>query len=407
MRNISSFIQLEDEIGANNYSPLPVVLVKGKGSRLWDENGKEYLDFMAAYSANNMGHAHPKLVKALTKQAKTLSLVSRAYYNDRLAGALEKLCHLSGMDKALPMNTGAEAVETAIKAARRWGYRVKGVAKDKAEIIVCENNFHGRTTTIVGFSSDPGTSGDYGPFTPGFKVVPFGDDKALEKAITKNTCAFIVEPIQGEAGIVMPPEGYFKKVEALCKKHNVMLIIDEIQAGMGRTGKTFCFQHEGIKPDGITVAKALGGGLMPVSAFVASAELMDVFDAGSHGSTWGGNPLAAAVASAAMDVLVDEKLVEKSAELGGYLMAGLKKINSPLITDIRGRGLWIGLDVNIDLIKAKKVTLALMENGVLTKETHAKTFRIAPPLVVTKKEIDKGLAIFEKTFRQLEKDLNL
>lgn len=381
-------ITKENKYCAHNYKPLPVVLTRGQGVWVWDDNGTKYLDMMSAYSAVSHGHGHPRILKAMTDQAQNLCISSRAFYTDKLAPFLEKLCHISGMDAALPMNTGAEAVETAIKAARRWGYQKKKVAKDQAEILVAKGNFHGRTTTIISFSSDDEYKKDFGPFTPGFKIVPYGDTKALEAAITPNTVAFLVEPMQGEAGIVMPPKGWLKDVAAICKKHNVLLILDEIQTGLGRTGKLFAFQHDGIKPDGLILGKALGGGVMPVSAFLAKHEVMDLFDPGSHGSTFGGNPLAAAVGMEALNVLEDEKLTQRSAELGAHMLAELKKINSPFIKDVRGSGLWVGLEIDPAKATARSVCEALMAKGVLSKETHDTVVRFAPPLVITKAEID-------------------
>lgn len=381
-------IDLENQVCAHNYHPLPVVLTRGQGVWLWDDQGRKYLDMMSAYSAVSHGHGHPRILKAMLEQAQQLCIPSRAFYTNRLAPFLEKLCKISSMDMALPMNTGAEAVETAIKAARRWGYRVKGIPKNKAEIIVAGGNFHGRTTTIVSFSSDEAYKADFGPLTPGFKTVPYGDIEALEATITPNTCAFLVEPIQGEAGIVVPPAGWLKAAEILCRQHNVLLILDEIQSGLGRTGKMFAFQHEGVTPDGLILGKALGGGVMPVSAFLARKDVMEMFNPGSHGSTFGGNPLAAAIGYEALCVLEDEKLVERSAELGDYLIQKLKALNSPAIQDIRGRGLWVGVEVNPKKVSARNICERLMAKGILSKETHETTIRLAPPLVIDKAEID-------------------
>lgn len=385
---MSTIIELEDKVCAHNYHPLPVVLTRGQGVWLWDDQGRKYLDMMSAYSAVSHGHGHPRILKAMFDQAQQLCIPSRAFYTNRLAPFLDKLCSLSGMDMALPMNTGAEAVETAIKAARRWGYRAKGIAKNKAEIIVASGNFHGRTTTIVSFSSDEAYKADFGPLTSGFKTVPYGDLAALEAAITPQTCALLVEPIQGEAGIVVPPAGWLKAAAELCKKHNVLLILDEIQSGLGRTGKMFAFQHEDIQPDGLILGKALGGGVMPVSAFLARKDVMEMFNPGSHGSTFGGNPLAAAVGYEALCVLEDEKLVERSAKLGHYLMQKLQALNSPLITDVRGRGLWIGVEVDPKKASARDICERLMMKGILSKETHETTIRFAPPLVIDEAEID-------------------
>lgn len=387
----SQTILKEEKVCAHNYHPLPVVLTKGLGCKLWDENGKEYLDFMSAYSAVSMGHSHPELLKVMAEQASKLAIVSRAFHTNTLAPFLEKLCQITGLDMALPMNTGAEAVETAIKAARRYGYDVKGIESGKAEIIVSNNNFHGRTTTIVGFSSDAGTRRGFEPFAPGFVPIEFGDFEALERAITPNTCAFITEPMQGEAGIIIPPKGWIKKAYELCKKHNVLFILDEVQTGMGRTGKNFAFEHEIEKPDGLILGKALGGGLFPVSAFVARQEVMDVFDYGSHGSTWGGNPLASAIGLKSLEILESENLATQSQEKGAYLQQKLKDMNSPYIQEIRGSGLWVGVEVYAEKISAREICLKLMEAGVLSKETHENVIRFAPPLIITKAEIDEAV----------------
>lgn len=387
----SQTILKEEKVCAHNYHPLPVVLMKGLGCKLWDEDGKEYLDFMSAYSAVSMGHSHPELLKVMTNQASQLAIVSRAFHTNTLAPFLEKLCDMTGLDMALPMNTGAEAVETAIKAARRYGYDVKGIESGKAEIVVSKNNFHGRTTTIVGFSSDQGSKRGFEPFSPGFVPIKFGDIEALEKSITPNTCAFITEPMQGEAGIIMPPKGWIKKAYDLCKKHNVLFILDEVQTGMGRTGKNFAFQHEIEKPDGLILGKALGGGLFPVSAFVARKEVMDVFDYGSHGSTWGGNPLASAIGLKSLEILESENLAEQSQEKGAYLQQKLKALNSPYIHEIRGSGLWVGIEVYADKISAREICLKLMKAGILSKETHENVIRFAPPLIITKEEIDEAV----------------
>lgn len=392
---MSKIIELENEYCAHNYSPLPVVLVKGKGIYVWDEHGKKYMDMMSAYSAVSHGHCHPKLVKALSKQAKQLAVVSRAFYSAKLAPFLKKLCELTGQEKALPMNSGAEAVETAIKAARKWGYSVKGIKENQAEIIVCENNFHGRTTTIISMSTIPQYRYGFGPFTEGFKIIPYGDADALEKAITENTAAFLVEPIQGEAGINIPPAGYLKKCEEICRKHNVLLICDEIQTGLGRTGKLLACEHENVKPDGLILGKALGGGLLPMSVFLSKSEVMDVFTPGDHGSTFGGNPLAATIGLAALNVLRQENLIKKSATLGKYFLQQLKKIQSPLIKNIRGKGLFIGIEIDPEKAKARNICLKLMENEILTKETHDTVIRLAPPLTITRKQIDKAVAIIK------------
>lgn len=382
-----TFVECEDQYGAHNYEPMPVVLVRGEGVYLWDDTGKRYIDMMSAYSAVSHGHCHPKLVKALSEQAHQLNVVSRAFYTNKLCPFLRRACELTGFDKALPMNTGAEAVETAIKAARKWGYTVKGVADNKAEIIACEGNFHGRTTTIIGLSTVPQYRFGFGPFPPGLKTVAYGDAKALSGAITENTVAFLVEPIKGEGGIVVPPEGYLKECAAICKKHNVLMICDEIQTGLGRTGKLLCYQHEDIKPDAVVLGKALGGGILAVSLFLARKEVMDVFTPGDHGSTFGGNPLAAAVGLTALDVLIEEGLIERAEKIGQYFMNKLKRIQSPLIKDVRGKGLLIGFEIDKSL-SAHDVCLQLLDHGILTKETHGTTIRFAPPLVITEEQID-------------------
>ena len=363
-------MNVESTYGAHNYHPIPVVIAKAQGIHVWDPEGKKYIDMLSCYSALNQGHRHPKIIKAATKQMGRVTLTSRAFYNDRLGPFLKKLTGLAGMEMALPMNTGAEAVETGIKLARRWAYRIKKVPEGNAEIIACASNFHGRTTTIIGFSTDEDSRNGFGPFTPGFKVIPYNDIQALEAAITPNTAAVLVESIQGEAGVIVPSEGYLKKVREICTKNNVLLMLDEIQTGFCRTGKMFCFQHEGIKPDILLVAKALGGGLMPISAVLSSKEIMSVFTPGSHGSTFGGNPLACAIGMAALDVLIDEKLDERSAKLGAYFMKRLKELNNPMFKEIRGKGLLIAVDLQKEAGPARKYTEALMRNGLLAKETH-------------------------------------
>jgi ornithine--oxo-acid transaminase len=383
------FIDQVDKVSAHNYHPIPVVIKEGKGVWVTDVEGKKYIDMLSAYSALNQGHNHPKILDALKKQLEKLTLTSRAFHNDQMGPFLAKLTEMAKFDKALPMNTGAEAVETAIKTARRWGYEVKGVENNQAEIIVCQDNFHGRTTTICGFSTDPLCQSGFGPFTPGFKVIPYGDAQALEKAITPNTVAFLVEPIQGEAGVIVPPEGYLKACREITKKNNVLLIADEIQTGLGRTGKLFCYMYDDIQPDIVTIGKALGGGFYPVSAILANSDLMDaVFKPGNHGSTFGGNPLGSAVASAALDVIVDENLVERSNEMGAYFMEKLNALNSPLIKVVRGKGLLIAIELTPEAGKARKYTEGLKDAGVLAKETHETIIRFAPPLVITKEEID-------------------
>ena len=380
-------IDFERRYCAPNYHPLPVVIARGQGVWLWDTSGRRYLDMMAAYSAVNHGHAHPRLVAALTRQAGQLSVVSRAFHTDRLGPFLHKLCSVTGLDEACPMNTGAEAVETAIKAARRWGYKVKGIAPNRAEIIVASGNFHGRTTTIISFSDEPAYRDGFGPFTPGFVIVPFGDARAVEAAISPNTCAVLVEPIQGEAGIRVPPDGWLRQLREICTRHHVLLLLDEIQSGLGRTGRWFAWQHEGIEPDGACLGKALGGGLLPVSAFVARREVIDLLTPGSHGSTFGGNPLAAAVGLEALRVIEDEGLVERSADLGRFLMQELQSLDSPLIREIRGRGLWVGVELDPARVTGRQVCEQLMLRGVLTKETHESVVRLVPPLVITRDEL--------------------
>ncbi|MBX9787031.1 MAG: ornithine--oxo-acid transaminase [Alphaproteobacteria bacterium] len=402
--NAKNYIARENVVCANTYSPLPIVLHKGKGSWLWDVEGKRYLDLMTAYSAVSFGHSHPRLIKTLYEQAQRLALPSRAFFSDQLAPMMEKACALSGLDMGIPMNAGAEAVETAVKVARRWGYQIKGISENKAEIIVAENNFHGRTTTIISFSTERDYQKDFGPLTPGFKAVPFGDAQALEKAITPNTCAFLVEPIQGEAGIIVPPKGYLKEVRRICTENNVLLILDEVQSGFGRTGKVFAFQHEGIQPDGLILGKALGGGLLPISLFLGRREMLSLMTPGSHGSTFGGNPLACAVAQEAMNLLVEEKLADHSAKMGAYMQERLKKIKSPFIKEVRGMGLWAGVEFHKNYLMARKVCEKMSEKGVLTKDTHATVIRIAPPLNVTREELDFGLDVFEDVLKEMEKE---
>jgi ornithine--oxo-acid transaminase len=389
---MDSIIELESRYCAHNYHPLPVVLTRGEGVYLWDQDGNRYLDMMSAYSAVSHGHRHPRLVAALKQQVDRLAVTSRAFHSDRLAPFLKRACELTGMDKALPMNTGAEGVETALKAARKWGHKVKGIAEGKAEIVVCDGNFHGRTIGIVGFSSEHQYKDGFGPFPGGFKRIPYGDADALESVITPHTAAFLVEPIQGEAGIVLPPAGYLRRCAEICRRHNVMLIVDEIQTGLGRTGTLLACDHDGVRPDGLILGKALGGGLLPVSLFLARCELMDVFHPGDHGSTFGGNPLAAAVALEALNVLVDERLAQRSADLGDYLLAQLRAIGSPLIKDIRGRGLFVGVEVDPAMISAREVCERLMCHGVLSKETHETVVRLAPPLVITREQLDWAVA---------------
>ena len=385
---MSDKIALEQRYGATNYAPLPVVLSRGEGAWLWDDEGRRYLDMLSAYSAVSFGYGHPKLVATLTEQAKRLAVTSRAFHSDTLGPFLAKLCEITGMDRALPMSTGAEGVETAIKCARKWGYKVKKIPEGQAEIVVCAGNFHGRTSTIVGFSSEAQYRDGFGPFSGGFVPVPFGDARALEAAITPNTAAFLVEPVQGEAGIVVPPEGYLTEVARICKAHDVLLIVDEVQTGLGRTGKLFAIHHEGVKPDGIILGKALGGGLLPVSAFCAKESVMGVFKPGDHGSTFGGNALGAAVGLAAIEVLFEEKLAERAATMGAYLLKRLKAISSPVVTDVRGKGLLVGVELDPNRVSARQFVETLLKHGVLSKDTHGTVARFAPPLVVKREELD-------------------
>jgi ornithine--oxo-acid transaminase len=402
MNAIDRAIDLETRYSAPNYSPLPVVLTRGEGSYLWDTSGRRYVDMMSAYSAVSLGHGHPRILAALTAQAARLAVPSRAYYSDRLGPFLEEICRLTGLDAVVPMNTGAEAVETAVKAARRWGYRVKGIAKDKAEIIVAAGNFHGRTTTVTSFSTEPDYRDGFGPFTPGFRAVPFGDLAAIERAITPDTAAVLIEPIQGEAGIIVPPVGYLAGLRRICDKHNVLMILDEVQSGLGRTGAWFAFQHEGIRPDGLILGKALGGGVLPVSAFVGKRELMNVFTPGSHGSTFGGNPLAAAVGLEALHVIRDEGLVEKSHVDGIHMIGRLRDINSPAIKDVRGLGLWVGAEINPAIATAREACELLLAKGVLSKETHHTVVRLAPPLNIARADLDFALDRFEEVVHELD-----
>ena len=395
-------IDLEARYCAHNYKPLPVVLTRGEGAYVWDDQGQRYLDMMSAYSAVSHGHAHPRLVRLVQHQVETLNIVSRAFHTDRLGPFLERACELTGQDMALPMNTGAEAVETAIKAARKWAYTVKGIAADKAEIIACTGNFHGRTIAIVAMSDEPQYRSGFGPFPPGFRLVDYGDIAALEAAINDNTAAFLVEPIQGEGGIVLPPEGYLRAAAELCRRHNVLFIADEIQTGLGRTGRMLACDHEGVRPDGLILGKALGGGILPVSMFLARRDVMNVFQPGDHGSTFGGNPLAAAVGLEALDILVEENLAANSAKLGEYLLGRLQRIDSPLIRQVRGRGLFIGIDIDPSLGTARAVCEALMKRGLLSKETHETVVRLAPPLVIKRSEIDWALEQIETVVREMD-----
>jgi ornithine--oxo-acid transaminase len=392
------YIDFEKTVAAANYDPLPIVLRHAKGCWVTDIEGRRYLDMMSAYSAVSVGHGHPRILNAMIEQASRIAVTSRAYYTEALAPFLAKLVDLAGLDIALPMNTGAEAVETAIKAARRWGYSVRKIAKDRANIIVAENNFHGRTTTIVGFSSDAAYREGFGPFGGGFRTVPFGDSAAVARAIDENTCAVLVEPIQGEAGIVVPRDGYLADLRALCDAHGILLILDEVQSGLGRTGRWFAHQHEDIRPDGLILGKALGGGVYPVSALVGTRELMQVFDPGSHGSTFGGNALAARIGLEALNVIEDEDLVRRSAELGGYLIEGLRSLRSNFVTDVRGKGLWVGVEIDPDAVSARSLCEALAREGVLSKDTHGKVLRFAPPLVIARDEIDWALERIARVF---------
>ena len=395
-------IERESHFVAANYKPLPVLLNRAEGVYAWDLEGNKYLDMMSAYSAVSCGHSHPRIIKVLTEQAKTLAMTSRAYHSNTLGPFMEKLCRVAEMDLALPMNTGAEAVETAIKAARQWGYMVKKIPDNKAEIIVANGNFHGRTTTIIGFSSEADYRKNFGPFTPGFVSVPFDDIKAIEAAITPNTCAVMFEPIQGEAGIKVPHDGFLSQMRKLCTEKNVLMVMDEVQSGLGRTGKIFAWQHENAKPDLLILGKALGGGVLPVSAVVGTKEVMGLFVPGSHGSTFGGNPLACAVGLEALNVLIEENMVENSAKLGAYMLEQMKGINSPLIREVRGKGLWIGVDFEPGKVSARTVCERMMARGILSKETHETVVRFAPPLIISKEQIDWALGQFREVLREIE-----
>ncbi|QQR72781.1 MAG: ornithine--oxo-acid transaminase [Holophagales bacterium] len=389
--NTQDYIALEERFGAHNYHPLDVVINRAEGVWVWDVEGRKYLDFLAAYSAVNQGHCHPRILKALVEQSCRVALTSRAFRNDQLGLFYQEICELAGYQKFLPMNTGAEAVETAIKAARKWAYKVKGVSADKAEILVFHNNFHGRTTTIVGFSSEDQYRDGFGPFPTGFRLLPYGDAEAVAAAMNPNVAAVLVEPIQGEGGIIVPPAGYLQRLRELTREHHALLIADEIQAGLGRTGKLFAFEHEGIRPDIVIVGKALSGGLYPVSGILADDAVMGVFHPGDHGSTYGGNPVAAAVARVALRVLVEENLVDNSARLGEYFIGKLRAIGSPHVKEIRGKGLWIGIELHPEAGGARRFSELLQAEGLLCKETHTHTIRIAPPLVIRREEIDWAL----------------
>jgi ornithine--oxo-acid transaminase len=393
------YIELENQYGAHNYHPLDVVITRAEGCWVYDVEGKRYLDCLAAYSAVNQGHCHPRILKAFVEQATKVTLTSRAFRNDQLP-LLYKLLHdLTGYDMALPMNSGAEAVETAIKAARKWGYKVKGIPDNKAEIIACENNFHGRTTTIISFSTEPQYRDGFGPFTPGFQIVKYGDIEDLKSKINENTAAFLVEPIQGEAGIIVPPEGYLRQAEEICRKNNVLFICDEIQSGLGRSGKLFAYEYEGVHPDLVIIGKALSGGFYPVSAVLGSKEVLGVFKPGDHGSTFGGNPLAARVARESLSVLIEENMIENSARMGEYFLGKLKQIKSKHIVEVRGKGLWIGVELDGP---ARPYCERLKDEGILCKETHDHVIRFAPPLIITKEEIDWALERIEKVIKSFE-----
>lgn len=403
------YIKKESLHGAKNYSPLSVVLQKGQGAYLWDVDGKKYLDMVSAYSAVSHGHSHPELVKVIKEQSNKLAITSRAFYTQPFGDFLEQLTKISDFENILTMNTGAEAVETAIKAARRWGYNKKGIKENRAEIIVADGNFHGRTTTIVGFSSEESYKDGFGPFSEGFVEAKYcwsecsidESIKSFESKINKNTCAILVEPIQGEAGIRVPDDGWLKAIRELCTSNNVLLILDEIQSGLGRTGELFAFQHENIKPDGLILGKALGGAMLPISAFLSSKEIMKYFNPGSHGSTFGGNPLATKVATRALELLFEDNLIENSAELGEYFKSKLHSINNKIIKEVRGKGLWIGMELNDSHINAKDLCLMLLNEGLLCKETHKSVIRFAPPLMISKKELDWAIKKITKVIRSI------
>ncbi|NLN63496.1 MAG: ornithine--oxo-acid transaminase [Myxococcales bacterium] len=393
MKSTKAIIDITEKYGARNYHPLDVVLAKGEGCWVWDPEGNRYMDMLSAYSALNQGHRHPKIVQALKDQADKITITSRAFHNELLGDLYKAIADLTGMDRVLPMNSGAEAVETAVKAARKWGYNVKGIADEQAEIVVCLGNFHGRTTTCISFSSEEDYRKGFGPFTPGFKLVPYGDSDALEKAITPNTCAFLVEPIQGEAGVVLPPEGYLTRCREICTRHNVLFIVDEVQTGFGRTGKNFCVEHENVTPDAIIMGKALSGGFLPVSAVASREEVLGVFNPGEHGSTFGGSPLACAVALAAIDVVVSEDLAKRSAELGEYFIGKLKEIKSPHIKEVRGSGLFVGIELDTP---ARPFCEELLKHGMLCKETHDYVIRFAPALTISKEDLDWSIERIKK-----------
>ncbi len=397
----NNLIKKESIFGPDNYKPLPVVLSRAKGVWVWDVNEKKYLDMMSGYSAVSHGHAHPELLRVFHEQSSKLSLTSRAFYTDTLGPYLEKITKMSGFEMCLPMNSGAEAVETAIKSSRRWAYRTKKVEPEKAEIVVAEGNFHGRTTTIISFSTDENSRHDFGPHTPGFVTVKYGCSKSLESAINKNTAAVLIEPIQGEAGIVVPPENYLPEVRDICSKHNVLMILDEIQSGLGRTGKLFAYQHCNIQPDGLILGKALGGGFMPVSCFLSSKEVLHWMNPGSHGSTFGGNPLAAAIAKRSIELLEEDGLIENSRIMGDYFKESLLNLNSKIIKEIRGKGLWLGVEIDPDYVSGKELSKMCLDAGILCKETHETTIRYAPPLVISKEELDWGIDKIKEVFSKI------
>ncbi|MBX4868924.1 ornithine--oxo-acid transaminase [Rhizobium bangladeshense] len=397
MNTSEKLIATEQRLGANNYKPLDVVLTRGEGVYVWDTDGNRYLDCLSAYSAVNQGHCHPKILAAMVEQAGRLTLTSRAFRNDQLAHLYEELAALTGSHKILPMNSGAEAVETAIKAVRKWGYEVKGVPEGKAEIIVCADNFHGRTLSIISFSTDPDARTGFGPYTPGFRIIPFGDAEAFEAAINGNTVAALIEPIQGEAGVIIPAAGYFTRIRELCTANNITLILDEIQTGLGRTGKLLAEEHEGIEADVTLIGKALSGGFYPVSAVLSNSEVLGVLKPGQHGSTFGGNPLACAVARTALKVLVEEGMIENAAAMGDYFLEGLRSIRSNIVRDVRGRGLMMAIELEPEAGGARQYCHVLKERGLLAKDTHDHTIRLAPPLVITREQVDWAVSQIEKT----------
>ena len=402
MDSTKDYIELEQQYCAHNYDPYPIIMDHADGMYIWDIEGNRYLDMMSAYSAVSHGHKHPRLLKTLRKQASKLSVVSRVYHNKCLPRFIQRACQLTHMDMGLPMNTGAEAVETALKAARKWGYEVKGIPKDLVEIIVCENNFHGRTITIIGFSSEEKYRTSFGPFPLGFLKIPYGDSSALQTVINKNTAAFLVEPIQGEGGIVVPPSGYLAECAEICEKENVLLLCDEIQTGLGRTGKFLACWHDDVQPDCVLLGKALGGGFLPVSMFLARKDVMEVFTPGDHGSTFGGNPLAAAIGLEALNVIIDEHLVERAEKYGNYLLSELHQINNPILKSVRGKGLLTGIEIDTKYVSGVDFCSALISKGILSKETHETIIRLAPPLIITKEQIDYAVHCVQETLTQFE-----